>query len=74
LQNKNNISENKGISNVNTNNINNNSKKDFDNDNFNKINDSLNTNPNFFTIRSSVKLLHGLINLYNTYIDNNENS
>jgi hypothetical protein len=74
LQKENNISENKGISNVNTNNINNNSKKDFDNDNFNKINDSLNTNPNFITIRSSVKLLQGLINLYNTYIDNNENS
>lgn len=49
-------------------------KKEFDIDNFNKINDSLNTNPNFITIRSSVKLLQGIINFYNTYIDNQENS
>lgn len=49
-------------------------KKNFDINNFNKINDSLHTNPNFITIRSSVRLLQSIINLYATYIDNIENA
>lgn len=73
LQNRKAISDNKGVNNKNTSSAHN-AKKDFDFENFNKLNDSLNTNPNFITIRSSVKLLQGIINLYNTYIDNIENS
>lgn len=74
-QNKKIISDNKGLNNISISNVtNNNIKKELDIDNFNKINDSLNTNPNFITIRSSVKLLQGIISLYNNYIDNNENT
>jgi len=51
-----------------------NPKKTFDINNFNKINDSLHTNPNFITIRYSVRLLQSIINLYSTYIDNFENA
>jgi len=72
-QNKKAICETKGVNNINTTGLVN-PKKDFDIDYFNKLNDSLNTNPNFITIRSSVKLLQGIINLYNTFIHNNENS